>query len=145
MSTNAIGSGIPNSPIAVPASGAVTTEWFRFFVALFNRTGGGQGVDFSTLVTQAQLAAEAAARIAGDDTLGFEITAEAASRLAGDAANAAAIGNEAGIRATADAALSARISAIPSPGSGLMPLVNGDLPGPGLMVDQYGALIGVPV
>lgn len=94
----------PAAPL-VDQSNYPTAAWQGFFLALWNRTGGGQGT--STADMQAALTQEAAARTAGDVALSGAISAENTARITADNAEAAA-------RAAADAQLQGQISAIPA-------------------------------
>lgn len=48
----------PSAPMLLP-NGSLSPAWFQFFIVLFNRTGGGVGVDVMTLITRiAQLESE---------------------------------------------------------------------------------------
>ena len=94
--------GFPSAPIVDPATGELTTAWRMFLLAMWARTGSAAGV-VSTPgggASPAALAAETAARSAGDSALGTLASA-----------NAAAIGVEATARATHDAALATSIAA----------------------------------
>jgi hypothetical protein len=139
--------------------------WRQFFMALWNRTGGGVGVQAGPDTTQAlavetanriagdaalgtALATETAARTTGDTALGTQITNETAARIAADAvlvSNGTAnlngsIATEQAARIIADAVLAADIAAIRVPEL----LVNGDVP-VGIMCNPNGTPIYVPV
>ena len=102
MSANPFTAGFPSAPMTDP-SGNITPVWRSFFLALFNRTGGGAGA--SSAATAAALASETAARVAGDQSLSAAEANEAAARVAAIAAEAAA-------RADTDATLSRRIATL---------------------------------
>jgi hypothetical protein len=93
--------GFPNAPLVDANTGLVFPVWQRFFLALWNRSGGAIGTSLADLV--AALTAETSAREAGDAALQSALTAETASRQAAVSAEAAA-------RQAADAALSAQIA-----------------------------------
>lgn len=86
----------PSAPL-VDDAGNVTVPWRAYFLVLQRRTGGTVGV--SSADQAKALAAEQAARIAGDNSLNLTINQEAATRAAEDDAEAAA-------RIAADNALS---------------------------------------
>lgn len=85
---------IPTSPL-VDAGGNIRPEWRAFFTSLWLRTGGaiGQAIDTATL--EAQLAAEEAARIQADTSLGNALSQETVARQQADT-------NETQLRETAD-------------------------------------------
>ena len=83
---------VPSGPFIDLNTGNVTPAWRQFLVVLAQRTGGTQGLATpDTAPIEADLAAEQAARRAGDVTLTTGIAAEAAARQAADAELATAI------------------------------------------------------
>jgi hypothetical protein len=78
--------------------------WRQFFMALWNRTGGGVGVQAGPDTTQA-LAVEAANRIAGDAALGTALAGETAARTDADTLLTTAVSNETAARIAADQVL----------------------------------------
>jgi hypothetical protein len=99
---SAANTGFPSAPIVDPATGELTTAWRMFLLAMWSRTGAAVGVTPTPGggASPAALAAETAARAAGDAAVGTLVSA-----------NAAAIGVEAAARATHDAALATSIAA----------------------------------
>jgi hypothetical protein len=93
--------GFPNAPLVDANTGLVFPVWQRFFLALWNRSGGAIGTSQADLVTA--INNETTAREAGDAALQGALTAETSSRQA-------AVSAEASARAAADAALAAQIS-----------------------------------
>ena len=96
-------SGFPYAPM-LGEDGHPAAVWRQFFMALWNRTGGGVGVQAGPDTTQA-LAVETANRIAADASLGTALANETAARTTGDTALGTQITNETAARIAADAVL----------------------------------------
>jgi hypothetical protein len=77
---------VPNAPMT-DAGGSVTPVWLAFFLALMNRTGGTAGM---TGVTQQQLSAETTERQAADTAIAASVTSEGTTRQSAIAAEKAA-------------------------------------------------------
>ncbi len=90
----------PSTPFLDPATGALSTAWWFWFLRMQARTGGGVGIGSPELLAQLNIV-----------TVG--LANEVAARLAADAAETAA-------RIAADAVLQAEIDTINSTGLGRM-------------------------
>ena len=79
-----LSTGFPSGPFVDP-SGEITDVWRRYLLTLDARTGGRIGVDAGALI-----AAETAARVAGDTVLSTAVATEGVRRQDGDTAEASA-------------------------------------------------------
>lgn len=131
----------PNVPF-VAANGRMSTEWFYWAIAMYARTGGAQGISAAEL--KQQIFALFVTEAMSDDLLtlppSFSVLLDdafAADPLCCTGVNlllAADLMSSEGEQGPPGAA-----------GMSLLPLVNGDLPGPAAIADPYGQFIGVPV
>jgi hypothetical protein len=91
----------PAAPLIDPDTGDMALVWRSFFLALWNRTGAAQPAT-SLPGISAQLAAETAARIAGDQAQATALAAETTARIAAINAEAATrVSNDAWLAQTA--------------------------------------------
>jgi hypothetical protein len=74
MATAPLNIAVPTSRLVNPETGEIEVPWRQFLVALWQRTGGGEGQDMGGVVTN--------------------LADETAARKAADTANATAISNE---------------------------------------------------
>jgi hypothetical protein len=85
MATAPLNIAVPTSRLVDPETGVIEPPWRQFLVLLWERTGGGAGEDLGGVATS--------------------LAAETAARKAGDAANATAISNEQARAEAAEATL----------------------------------------
>jgi hypothetical protein len=110
VSSNPTGAFPPITvPIAANPSGIVTPEWYRLNVALWQRTGGSEGVNTGDVQTTAQTALTTA-QAAELDATEAQTAAQTALTAADNATTQAMTANNAAIAAQADVATLATLT-----------------------------------
>ena len=108
------------SPLVDASSGRIQQAWLQLLIALWNRTGGGPGGQGPTGPT-------------GET---------GPTGPTGPSGPTGATGATGPTGPTGDTGSTGPTAA---GGGGVLPLVNGDLPGPSPIADPYGQYIGVPL